>query len=218
MKRFLLLFCTMFIGTSFATTVNIDWISNGNTYDQTTCQTGGNFTLPAQNPTKYGYTFVGWHFDEITGTGSQNGTPTPTNPIYPTFMPLGNTFLRAVDTVADTYDPTTGLITRRVGVKVLDGTENWSWQTYLADYFTTTLPNQYDAEVYYRQVYCNMFESVSYNENNTCRIQYKKFSIRYDNANGDVNTFKQWLADQYNAGTPVTVYYPLATPTTEALQ
>ena len=31
----------------------------------------------------------------------------------------------------------------------------------------------------------------------------------------DITSIKQWLADQYSAGTPVTIYYPLATPTTE---
>ena len=32
-----------------------------------------------------------------------------------------------------------------------------------------------------------------------------------------VTVFKQWLADQYAAGTPVIVIYPLATPTTESV-
>jgi hypothetical protein len=32
-----------------------------------------------------------------------------------------------------------------------------------------------------------------------------------------IEDFKQWLADQYAAGTPVIVIYPLATPTTESV-
>lgn len=40
--------------------------------------------------------------------------------------------------------------------------------------------------------------------------------IRADNTIAtDVNTFKSWLAAQYAAGTPVTVWYKLAAPTTE---
>lgn len=32
----------------------------------------------------------------------------------------------------------------------------------------------------------------------------------------DITSIKQWLADQYSAGTPVIFYYPLAAPTTES--
>ena len=32
-----------------------------------------------------------------------------------------------------------------------------------------------------------------------------------------VTDFKQWLSDQYNAGTPVIIVYPLATATTETV-
>ena len=37
------------------------------------------------------------------------------------------------------------------------------------------------------------------------------------NFNGTVAQFKQWLADQYAAGTPVILVYPLATSTTESV-
>ena len=41
------------------------------------------------------------------------------------------------------------------------------------------------------------------------------FRIRPENtATSTLTTFKQWLADQSTAGTPVTVWYVLATPTT----
>ena len=74
--------------------------------------------IPIQtNPTKYGYHFVGWQQNDVVGSWSQSGTPTPTNPIEPTFRQFGNTVLRALGSgdnfIADTYDPTTGKITRR---------------------------------------------------------------------------------------------------------
>jgi hypothetical protein len=33
----------------------------------------------------------------------------------------------------------------------------------------------------------------------------------------DVSALQNWLAAQYAAGTPVTIVYPLATPTTESV-
>ena len=70
---------------------------------QTTCEIGGDLILPATPPAKYGYTFKGWN--------------------------AGDLVLRAIkrdtDVIADSYDITTRKITRRVGIKVLDGTEIW---------------------------------------------------------------------------------------------
>ena len=125
MKKLLVGLCMVFMMSASATTVNIDWDVDGSTYAQTTCEIGGNLTLPAQTPTKYGYTFKGWKYDVVYGTVSQSGTPSPSNPIEPTFRQFGNTVLRAVgsgnDLVADYYDPVTNKIKRRVGVLVLDG-------------------------------------------------------------------------------------------------
>ena len=44
----------------------------------------------------------------------------------------------------------------------------------------------------------------------------KTFNIYYDNGTVTLADFKQWLADQYAAGTPVTVWYVLATAQTES--
>ncbi len=64
-------------------------------------------------------------YTSATGTVTQNGTPTPDAPVYPTFYTQGNMTLRKVGDYADSYDATTGKITRRVGYKVLNGTEDW---------------------------------------------------------------------------------------------
>ena len=57
-----------------ADTIDIDWIVDGQTYDSTTCNMGGDVTLPP-TPSKTGYTFMGWQIDytpieylESTGT------------------------------------------------------------------------------------------------------------------------------------------------------
>ncbi len=159
-----------------------------------------------------------------TGTVTQTGTPTPEHPITPTFYTQGNMVLRAVGNVADSYDATTGKITRWVGVKVLDGTEDVTMfnetsllvplspapkgaggvdVTIIGTHFVknpehTTTPQLTHGEFFLRNNNVDIF-------------------INYSPSGGSVNldTFKAFLAQQYAAGTPVTVYYPLETATTE---
>ena len=160
------------------------------------------------------------NYVSATGTGVQNGTPTPTNPIEPTFYKQGNMVLRKVGDYADTYDATTGKITRRVGVKVLDGTEDWVYLSSSKKVFTVLVS---DALLWKSQSGClsNAFACTNgipsnfdltalYLHNSVSRV-YMTFP-EYDN---NVDGFKQYLAQQYAAGTPVTVYYPLAEETTE---
>ena len=45
----------------------------------------------------------------------------------------------------------------------------------------------------------------------------KYFNLKFVKSYTSVNQFKQFLADQYNAGFPVIVVYPLATATTESV-
>ncbi len=78
-------------------------------------------------------------YTSATGTVTQNGTPTPTNPIEPIFYQQGDMILRKVGNIADSYDATTGKITRRVGVKVLDGTENWSQNSTYANVYNLNI-------------------------------------------------------------------------------
>ena len=205
-----------------ANTVNINWLVDGETYAQTTCATGADLILPTA-PTKYGYTFQGWHFDEIVGAVSQQGTPTPTNPVYPVFLQFGNTVLRAVGSgnnlIADSYDPTTGKITRRIGVKVLNGTESFTVNAYNsgASVFMTQITNSTPS-------LCSHF---SYDSNkNWMSLQNNYFGMRgtarqvyfRDDRFTTGNDFKAWLSAQYDAGTPVTVYYPLDTPLEENVE
>ena len=60
MKRILFLIFIMCTGAVFATTYTSTWYNeDGTVYDTSTCQSGGDITLPT-TPTKYGYTFIGW--------------------------------------------------------------------------------------------------------------------------------------------------------------
>ena len=239
MKPFLIfIFLCMFYSAAFATTVNYNWLVDGTSYAQTTCETGDDLILPTPTPTKYGYHFVGWVESEIFGSYSQSGTPTPQNPIEPVFKPFGNTVLRALgsgnDLIADSYDPATRTITRRIGVTVLDGTESWdmpsSWNAIYPTFRIISestdnalIPS--DAPSVARSQYflpAPQSNALNYAINNTISVGSTAHTrhtiwIRTDYFT-TVAQFKQWLADQYAAGTPVTVYYPLATPQQEGLQ
>ena len=242
MKKFFVLLCVPFVGIAHATTVNIDWLMDGSTYAQTTCETGGNFTVPTPTPTKYGYHFVGWQQNDAIGSWSQSGIPTPTDHIEPTFRQFGNTVLRALGSgdnfVADTYDPTTRKITRRIGVRVLNGRENWIMAT--KDYI-----RYHACDAYWSYDYAlsqDVFKSVGLSNqlvaastiiwsgpgnSNAFTWNGKQLHINIANnllgitdytqetTSTATSKLKTWLADQYAAGTPVTIYYPLATPVEE---
>ena len=125
--------------------------------------------------------------------------------------------LRAVGDYKDTFDATTGKITRRVGVKVLDGTGD-GWNKTNNSFTNNTLFS--DRLVKKDLFICSHFQ---YNDGNTSNIPNACLGcantsitvyFRYDNLS-TVEDWKQYLADQYANGTPVTVYYPLATPVEE---
>ena len=61
MKRLLLFLSLCFICiAAVAETITIKWENGNTTYSQSTCTVGGDLNVPATQPTKYGYDFVGW--------------------------------------------------------------------------------------------------------------------------------------------------------------
>ena len=156
-------------------------------------------------------------YTSATGTVSQNGTPTPTNPITPQFYTQNEMVLRAVGDYADSYDTATGKITRRVGVKVLDGTEGWaSYQSGACWAASSLLKDKVSGNyISYSTHYGWTSSDISNMQNNqfllhgTQRLCIK--DDRFETATG----FRRFLADQYAAGNPVIVVYPLETPVTE---
>ena len=162
------------------------------------------------------------NYNTATGTGVQDGTPTPTNPIMPTFYQQGGMILRSVGTYADSYDENTNKITRRVGVKVLDGTEDWETRTsgsYVA-FYSPILGNKISGAN--PGPICSHFPAYTSWSNfdkdtvqNAILTQSTNFCTIKNINLSTVQEFKTWLSSQYAAGTPVIVYYPLATPVTE---
>ena len=168
-------------------------------------------------------------YTSATGTVTQNGTPTPTNPITPQFYTQNEMVLRAVGDVADSYDAETGKITRRVGVVILDGTENWSLTTPLTteqyNVFSSNLGRKMDAKAVNTSPLCTHFigrinqtsintagqtafnSSEAYSTNVYVSVSKSDFPNASD--------FKAWVAAQYAAKKPLVVYYQLKTPVEE---
>ena len=125
--------------------------------------------------------------------------------------------LLKVGTYQDVQSIIDGAVMRNVGVKVLDGTENWFAYASGAGYQTTVqdmLPSNSGA------YFCTHAIAVSAIYSKGIRFGANNKTIYWCQINTTFTTldiFKAWLADQYNAGTPVIVIYPLATPTTETV-
>ena len=110
-----------------------------------------------------------------------------------------------------------GAVMRNVGVKVLDGTENWFAYASGAGYQTTVQDMPPSNSGAY---FCTHAIAVSAIYSKGIRFGANNKTIYWCQINTTFTTldiFKAWLADQYAAGTPVIVIYPLATPTTETV-
>ena len=147
------------------------------------------------------------------------GTATPTEPLYG--LP------GAEDTVEVSTDGDV-TVTRRTGVKILTGTENWStmseWNPgsiVVSDILPDCKPVNDTSEV--TTARCSHFPA--YTANSVVHeISGDGFAIQYGTSlyiriSGceTVDDCKAYLAAQYAAGTPVTIVYELAASETEAL-
>ena len=121
-----------------------------------------------------------------------------------------------------------GIVTRNIGIKVLDGTENWI-QGAASPTFKASLPIEDSKPKDSQDMLCSHFKPIKTNvtsavQNNQCAMftpggefAYDKLVIgKYDMPN--LTAWKQWLADQYAAGTPVIVVYPLADAVKETVE
>lgn len=124
--------------------------------------------------------------------------------------------LLKVGTYQDVQSVLDGEITRNVGIKVLDGTENWI--SIGTDRYQTEAIGWNVQPGVSNQIYCTHFMYNSYSiTGDTCRISDSGFFIVNSSVFAGTTAIKQWSSDQYNAGTPVIIVYPLATPTTETV-
>lgn len=168
----------------------------------------------------------------IKGNMEQSGTPTPSSPIYPSEcgdlvasgehagqyklpITLGNT----------TTDIYLGEVqsTRRIKKLVLDGTELWqkSASGYNAFYFFMHSGSYPHPKLNSSALICNIATFTQLHDNYTSYpwfcVSDSSFGISTDSAvigGTAVADWKSYLAQQYANGTPVTIWYVLASPTT----
>ena len=130
--------------------------------------------------------------------------------------------LLSVGNYKDIQEIINGNITRKVGVKVLDGTETFTASSSGA--MITAIP---DVAIGADNVPMNTHfaletspTSIAVGTQRFGASGTKIYSANYymkPLTTMTVSDFKQYLANQYNAGTPVIVIYPLATETTESV-
>ncbi len=160
-------------------------------------------------------------YTTATGTVSQSSTPTPTNPITPTFYTRGNMVLRKVGDYADSYDASTGKITRRVGVKEFNESDTYSLSEPNANGIinigadivgklsgnTNTLVSTYFAPQ--TTALSGTSTEGILNGNSGTQVFFRVKSSDF----ATVDAWKTWLSSH-----PVTVYYPLAEPVEETVE
>lgn len=128
--------------------------------------------------------------------------------------------LFSVYSYADTQDIIRGVVTHNVGIKVLDGTENWKKLTDQSAFYVS-LPEMLVISAAEKGLSTHYNGSKLANANlpdNSIKLTYSSnygMIIIKDTAYSTKDEFTDYLAAQYAAGTPVIIVYPLATPATE---
>ena len=131
--------------------------------------------------------------------------------------------LLAVGDIADEQEIVSGLINRKIGVIVLDGTEEWS----VTSGVLYTNLSAVDAAYGRKAVVCTHYigtneanASMPANSAKTANNSAVTFLQLYikDSSYSTAAGFTAYLAAQYAAGTPVIVLYPMAEPITESVE
>lgn len=124
--------------------------------------------------------------------------------------------LLSVDTnYTDTQSVIDGTITRKVGIKVLDGTEDWYYDS-SGNRFYVIILSKADSVLDLFSTHYQAARTTSTNNainlsssGTTLYIKDERFTT--------VATFQQFLREEYQNGTPVIILYPLASETTETV-
>lgn len=169
----------------------------------------------------------------ISGNGQQQGTPTPDAPITPDFVgtlsdadwTIPITCAGQTTTVYLGEVPTVRRVRKLlldVNLVVIKGNSNPNDYTYYFLFSTNSLPSAAAGETTEtRAIFTHLKQGYYLSETGAVSgnglIVYLNFGADIMNAQTSGNTvdgLKEYLADQYAAGTPVTVWYVLAEPTT----
>lgn len=164
----------------------------------------------------------------IFGNGSQTGTPTPDNPITPDFVGTldGADWTIPITCAGQTVPVYLGQVqtVRRIKKLVLTGEESWGNVGGNAPYRITltdiVLSTDRNSVLFLSSHYLAVSNSASWSQYSTCvswafagNVNVKCLQFR-DINQATLADFKAYLAQQYAAGTPVTVWYVLEEPET----
>lgn len=156
----------------------------------------------------------------VYGNGQQTGTPTPKEPIMPTFCGTldGTDWKIPITCTGQTTPLYLGEVStvRRVRKLVLTGTETFAATTASTHYrCRTTLVPKATTQSTIAVLSTHYYASAGARDG-TITLTSDGGSVYFtDDTNAVTDeTFKSYLAAQYAAGTPVTVWYVLAEPTT----
>jgi hypothetical protein len=205
--------------------------SNGTWVQQisfTQAQQNSDYSVIATVPTGVAYIKLSYNGSDTEVQLELGSTATEYAPYYDGGTATAEMLLK-VGNYQDEQEILSGAITRKVGVLILDGTEDWvQYTTGSVIRFSITNPVGFDIPLDSNmRACCNILVDGGWQDSGTT-IQNGTFSY-VKSANGvffrmapnngitTVEGWQQWLADQYAAGTPVIVVYPLATPTTESV-
>jgi hypothetical protein len=180
---------------------------------------GSSFTAPAG--ANYAVTV---YLKQTSGTTYTFDKPMVSEVSLPDYQPYVEPQTASVPTllsvgdVKDEAELISGGVTHKIGIKVFDGTEDWT------AYTSSTLVIQNATSAWGAVAgvggYCTHLTVLKAGETTfagSCRFATALNVYEYKTAFGvaDVAGFKAKLAEQYAAGTPVIILYPLATATTE---
>lgn len=179
-------------------------------------------TLTGQPPLSFkadGKPLISW---SMKGNGSQTETPTPDAPITPDFVGTlsGSDWVIPISCGGETVPVNLGEVrtVRRIKKRVFNGAENWTvWNYQTAVLFYTPVAGGTGELVVSSHFGTRKTGSLPLAGN----IAYSGasnsnmfFRLLDDTSITTVEGFKEWLAAQYAAETPVTVWYILAEPET----
>ena len=175
------------------------------------------YTYKITSPVNAKYIRISSHSNFVKGQLEEGIRPTKYEEYYQaSFAPEDLLKLSDYQDVQSVLD---GIVARNVGIKVLDGTENW--RTAYSGFYSTALSNH----IALSPAYCNYFQSVitgtippAGERENKVWLGSSWLGLGATTRFPTVEQFKQWLAAQYAAGTPVIVVYPLANTVEETVE
>lgn len=132
--------------------------------------------------------------------------------------------LRKIGDYADVIDFERGVVERKIRKVIFNGTETWLRDMELSDtvrYFSVInfpgrIEMRFDKCTHFERMdypLINTIDAVGFSTANRVQVVFRVSKIDFPTT----DSLKKFLNEQYTKGTPVTVYYALADPTTEPI-